>query len=66
MTFPFKELNTKQTSLSAVSFIKRLLAPIPSNRPTAKECLVDVWLQNSEETMLEMGTRTFYPDCDDD
>ncbi|KAF8247665.1 Pkinase-domain-containing protein, partial [Wilcoxina mikolae CBS 423.85] len=60
-------LNIKQASQSAVSFIKRLLAPMPSDRPTAEECLDDVWLNNSNETVFfETGGRTFYPDYEGD
>ena len=65
--FPMRELQAKQISTAAVNFIKHLLAPFPGNRPTAKYCLEDVWLQRASKEMVFAQTdyapgATYYPD----
>ena len=60
--FPMRELQAKQISTAAINFIKHLLAPFPGNRPTAKYCSEDVWLQKEMVAQADYDPgATYYP-----
>jgi serine/threonine protein kinase len=44
MTFPYVLWAQRNLSDSAQNLLKRMLAPLPGDRPTAEDCLNDAWL----------------------
>ncbi|KAF8243831.1 kinase-like protein, partial [Wilcoxina mikolae CBS 423.85] len=67
MGFPMKALEKAGVGSSTTNFIKRLLAPMPQDRPTAEEALLDHWLS---ETILanyvgDTAGATYYPEWND-
>jgi serine/threonine protein kinase len=43
MAFPCELLVQRNVSESAKNLLMRMLAPLPGDRPTAKDCLNDAW-----------------------
>jgi len=68
--FPMNALNrTPHVTLAAVNFIKQLLSPNPTDRPTADECLNNPWLHiddGMDALGADDGRDTFYPAYDSD
>ena len=68
--FPMNALNrTPHVTLTAANFIKQLLSPNPTDRPTADECLNNPWLRiddGMDALGADDGRDTYYPAYDSD